>query len=174
MAIGVNWAEIWDPVWKAVWAQGASVVVPDVVGQDQASATTELEGDGFVVEVRVAFSQSVQSGSVISQSPIAGTSAQSGSTVVITISRGGRTAAGKRRNYIIGDKRYFNITNEELAYLIARDLIDVGRDEIKVTYKNKKPHKIPKDAWTSLEATLARLDSIKDPPKDEDDDFILL
>lgn len=71
------------------WAvQSAPVEVPDVVGETQASATSTLEGDGFVVAVETAFSSSVAEGLVISQSPTGGSFAQSGSTVTITVSLG--------------------------------------------------------------------------------------
>lgn len=69
--------------------QAASlVVVPDVVGQTQASGTTELEGVLFVVAVATAYSSSVAVGNIISQSPAAGASAVEGSTVTITVSLG--------------------------------------------------------------------------------------
>lgn len=73
------------------------VVVPDVVGQTQASGTTELEGDAFVVAVQTAYSQTVPAGIIISQSPVAGSSAVSGSTVTITVSLGPQTAGGISR-----------------------------------------------------------------------------
>lgn len=171
MAIGVNWAEVWDPVWKAVWAQAGSVVVPDVVGQTQASAITDIQAEGLSANSVSAYSKSVAAGMVISQSPGAGSTVSPGATVTITVSRGPSKAVG--RNYIIKGKRYYNITNEELAYLISRDLIDVGRDEIKVTYKDKKPHRIPKTAWTSLQETLSKLESLT-PKQDDDDDFLIL
>lgn len=76
------------------------VTVPDVVGQTQASATTELEGDGFVVAVSTAYSSSVAAGLVISQSPTAGSSASSGSTVTITVSLGELATQTPRWNRI--------------------------------------------------------------------------
>jgi hypothetical protein len=66
----------------------AGVLVPNVVGQSQASATTELEGDGFVVAVSTAHSSIVPAGDVISQSPAAGLEVPAGSTVTITVSLG--------------------------------------------------------------------------------------
>jgi hypothetical protein len=66
----------------------AGVLVPDVVGQSQASGTAELEGEGFVVAVATAFSSTVPAGDIISQSPTAGTEAAAGSTVTITVSLG--------------------------------------------------------------------------------------
>lgn len=46
------------------------------------------------------------------------------------------TSAGGR-NYIIKGRRYYNLTNEELAYLLANELIDVQRADIRVQYGNK-------------------------------------
>lgn len=81
------WAE--NAFAGTAWAtQSAPVEVPDVVGQSQASATTELEGAGFSVTVAEAFSDSVALGLVISQEPEAGQTANSGSAVTITVSLG--------------------------------------------------------------------------------------
>lgn len=66
------------------------VEVPDVVGQSQASGTTELEGVGFVVAVATAYSSTVPAGDIISQSPSAGTEYPEGGTVTITVSLGDR------------------------------------------------------------------------------------
>jgi hypothetical protein len=88
VAIGVNWAEVWKPVWKAVWTQTPPVEVPDVVGDTQAAGTLELETALFVVSVTTAYSPSVALGLIISQDPIGGTFAASGSTVEIVVSLG--------------------------------------------------------------------------------------
>lgn len=110
MAIGVNWAEIWAPVWKAVWTQVPPVEVPDVVGETQAAGTATLEGDGFVVSVSTAYSDSVAVGLIISQDPTGGSFAQLGSTVEIVVSLGPEpvveqpSGAGKpkrRKRYLI-------------------------------------------------------------------------
>ena len=61
-----------------------SVPVPSVIGMDQASAEAGLEEAGFYVEVEVA-SSTQPGGTVISQNPPAGTSAQQTSTVTITV-----------------------------------------------------------------------------------------
>lgn len=65
-----------------------SIEVPDVVGDLQADATTELEGAGFVVAVATAYSSVVAAGHVISQSPVGGSFELPGSTVTITVSLG--------------------------------------------------------------------------------------
>jgi eukaryotic-like serine/threonine-protein kinase len=64
----------------------ARASVPDTVGEDEATATSTLQGAGFrvrVVEQTVA--DSSQDGLVIRQSPGGGTTARSGTTVVITV-----------------------------------------------------------------------------------------
>jgi hypothetical protein len=66
----------------------AGVLVPDVVGDSQAAGTATLEGDGFVVAVATAYSSTVPAGDIISQDPVGGAEAPSGSTVTITVSLG--------------------------------------------------------------------------------------
>jgi eukaryotic-like serine/threonine-protein kinase len=60
--------------------------VPDTVGQDEASATSTLEGAGFRVRVvEQTVTDASQDGLVIRQSPRGGSTAPSGSTVIITV-----------------------------------------------------------------------------------------
>lgn len=59
-----------------------------------------------------------------------------------------RRAAG--RNYIIRGKRYFNLTNDELMHLLGRELIDVARDDIKVSYENKPARKISRGDFAQV------------------------
>jgi hypothetical protein len=76
--------------------QAEPVVVPDVVGQTQASGTTELEGEGLVVAVATAYSSTVAAGDIISQSPTAGSEVAAGSTVTITVSLGDAPVADQQ------------------------------------------------------------------------------
>src|SRR5665647_965396 len=62
--------------------------VPDVVGQKEGPATSQLEGAGFTVTVEQATDPTVPSGDVISQSPGAGSMAPPGSGVTIVVSTG--------------------------------------------------------------------------------------
>ena len=62
--------------------------VPDVVGESQSAATQTLEAAGFEVGVTETYSTSVAAGSVISQSPQAGSTYEQGGTVTLTVSRG--------------------------------------------------------------------------------------
>lgn len=131
-AIGINWKEVWDEaVWDAVWANDPPVTVPDVVGQTQASGTTELEGEGFVVAVATAYSSSVAAGVIISQAPIAGAQALPGSTVTITVSLGeapaqqpggrGQRRRGRQRFYVEIDGQQFPVDSaQEAADLLQR------------------------------------------------------
>lgn len=163
--------------WQILAGTGeAPVTVPDVVGQTQEVGTATLEGDGFVVVVVTAASSSAPAGTIISQDPAGGSLALSGATVTITVSTGeGRRATGwdrkRRRNYIYQGKRYFNLSNEDLVRLIARDAIDITREDIKVSYQNKKPHVIAKDAWAELQTALKSLEKFSTPEFDDDDDI---
>ncbi|WP_084125099.1 Stk1 family PASTA domain-containing Ser/Thr kinase [Demequina sp. NBRC 110054] len=62
--------------------------VPNVAGQSQVQATSTLQNAGFDVSVTEEYSDSVASGSVISQNPSGGTQVAPGTTVVLTISLG--------------------------------------------------------------------------------------
>jgi beta-lactam-binding protein with PASTA domain/tRNA A-37 threonylcarbamoyl transferase component Bud32 len=69
-------------------SKGQNLVdIPNVVGQDEATATATLRGAGFRVEVQRANSSDVSEGFVISQDP-AGGQAKKRSTVVIVVSAG--------------------------------------------------------------------------------------
>src|SRR5205085_1563299 len=67
----------------------AQVTVPNVVGQTQAAATSALTGAGLTVgAVTMQSSSTVAAGSVISESPTAGTRVASGSAVTLVVSTG--------------------------------------------------------------------------------------
>ncbi len=74
---------------------GNLVVVPDVVGQSQASGITEIESAGLSVASLTENSAIVASGNIISQNPAAGSSVLSGSVVVITVSLGASSGGGE-------------------------------------------------------------------------------
>ena len=76
----------------------APVVVPSVVNQTQAAATSALTGAGLTVgTITKSSSATVPSGSVISQTPIAGTSVAAGSAVALVISTGPAPVVGAER-----------------------------------------------------------------------------
>lgn len=81
-----------------------------------------------------------------------------------------RFASG-RRNYIYKGKRYHNLTNEELCELIRKDQIDVTREDIRVSYKGKKPHPVSKNAWAELQETMRELSERVPEPVDDDEDI---
>jgi len=67
----------------------AVVLVPNVVGQTQSAAQSTLNGFGLVVgTITQAYSSTVASGRVISQNPVAGSTANVGAAVDLTISLG--------------------------------------------------------------------------------------
>ena len=66
----------------------APISVPDVVGNDEATAVSAIEAEGFVANVGYAYDAVVTAGLVISQDPAGGTSVSSGSTVDIVVSLG--------------------------------------------------------------------------------------
>ena len=63
--------------------------VTDVIGHEMSRATEELQADGFQVAVKEVNTDEVRAGLVISSSPEKGTYADPGSTVTITVSKGG-------------------------------------------------------------------------------------
>ena len=68
------------------------VAVPDVVGTDEAAATTALEREGFVTKIEHKSSSEAPEGTVTSTDPSGGTKADKGSTVTVTVSSGPATA----------------------------------------------------------------------------------
>ena len=64
------------------------VPVPKVVGLEQSAATAALEAAGFVVNVDEEFSDTVDRGVVLSQTPARGTELQPGKDATIVVSKG--------------------------------------------------------------------------------------
>lgn len=62
--------------------------VPGVVGMSESQATAAIQAAGLHPAVSYSYSDSVAKGTVISQSPLGGTSVNAGSTVSISVSRG--------------------------------------------------------------------------------------
>lgn len=86
-------APVSSPV-TIVVSKGVQVgVVPDVVGSAESDAINALEGAGFKVRVSQGYSNSVQQGDVMSQSPGGDADADTGSTVAITVSLGRKLVA---------------------------------------------------------------------------------
>jgi serine/threonine-protein kinase len=70
----------------------ALVKVPDVTGESQDSAKSQLTGDTLQVRTTTQTSSTVTAGNVISQSPVGGTSVVPGSTVTLVIATAPATA----------------------------------------------------------------------------------
>src|SRR5690606_15543311 len=69
------------------------VAIPDVRGMDQATATSTLEGAGFVVNVITANDPNVPEGEAIGTDPGVGREREQGSTVNLVMSDGPGTVA---------------------------------------------------------------------------------
>src|SRR5437660_1689051 len=80
----------------------AQVAVPNVVGQTQAAATSAITGAGLTVgTVTMQSSSTAASGSVISESPTAGTMVASGSAVSFVVSSGAPPPAPVDRKSVV-------------------------------------------------------------------------
>jgi serine/threonine-protein kinase len=66
----------------------ATAPVPDVTGQDMGSAAGQIEAAGFVAETRPDETASGTTGSIASQDPAAGTDAEIGSVVALSVATG--------------------------------------------------------------------------------------
>ncbi|MCX8007792.1 MAG: PBP1A family penicillin-binding protein [Coriobacteriia bacterium] len=73
--------------WKKDW-DVPDTKVPSVVGMTESAAKKALEDAKFVVKIAYAYSSTVPSGTVISQSPAAGSKLAPGETVTIVVSKG--------------------------------------------------------------------------------------
>lgn len=82
-------AEFGSPVDLVVSSGPQPVIVPNVVGQTQAQATTLLTGAGLTVgTVTEAFSDTAPEGQVISQTPTAGAQVAPSTAVALVVSKG--------------------------------------------------------------------------------------
>ena len=68
-------------------------------------------------------------------------------------------SGGGRRWYIVKKKRLY-LTNEELAWYLARELIDATREDIRVTYKTKPARVVSANAYEALMATVRSLENM--------------
>ena len=82
---------------KIVVCTKSSVIkVPDVVGDSRSDAEETIKNSKLKVLVSEEYSSSASSGTVIEQSPIAGSGAKEGDTVTIVVSKGARPAETTR------------------------------------------------------------------------------
>lgn len=102
------------------------VLVPNVVGETQAQAETDLAAAGFTTQETFAYSDTIAAGLVISQVPTGGALVPPASIVSIVISLGVQPASGQRpagrrsrRKYIIRvEGRVFEADDEREALAI--------------------------------------------------------
>nr|MBQ8252640.1 Stk1 family PASTA domain-containing Ser/Thr kinase [Lachnospiraceae bacterium] len=80
--------ELYTTIDLIVSSGSVGVEVKDVVGEDEATAKSAMEALGFVVTVTTAFSDTVEEGKVVSQDPVAGSKAEPGATITLTVSSG--------------------------------------------------------------------------------------
>jgi membrane peptidoglycan carboxypeptidase len=73
--------------------QASQVSVPSVVGMGEAEARQVVAGAGLTASVSYQYSSSAASGTVISQSPLGGSTVDSGSTVYLVVSKGAPPAS---------------------------------------------------------------------------------
>jgi serine/threonine-protein kinase len=71
----------------------AKVTVPDVTGESEAQAKSDLHGQGFEVSTTTQTSTSTPAGDVISQTPAGNSQAPTGSTVTIVVAKAPTTAS---------------------------------------------------------------------------------
>lgn len=89
-----------------------------------------------------------------------------------------RRAVGRlvRKRYLIRGKFYW-LTDDELSVLIAQELADISRREVKVAAPKAKPRVISAEAWAAVKP-LARLEALaermEEDDSDDEDELILM
>jgi beta-lactam-binding protein with PASTA domain/predicted Ser/Thr protein kinase len=78
--------DVGGTVTVVVSAGAPKIDVPDEKGEDQDSATKELEGKGFKVDVKTVESQQDE-GTVVDQNPAGGSQAQKGATITLKVAK---------------------------------------------------------------------------------------
>lgn len=76
--------------------------VPDVTGKSRGTAESLLDNDGYVPRISEAYSSTVPEGKVLSQSPVGGTVAASGTEVRIVVSLGAAPAGSVSVPSVLG------------------------------------------------------------------------
>lgn len=101
-------------------AQGSNgIVIPDVKGKTKADAISILEKEGFSVTVSENYSDEVESGIIISQSPEAETTAPESAIITIWVSLGAEDAQVKVPNLI-------GLTEMDAMVLLHENGLEVG------------------------------------------------
>ncbi len=116
-----------EPV-QVVVARDPNVTLPNLVGVDQATATTRLEQLGLVVAVKNATSRSTAAGLVMSTSPSADKTVRRGATVTLTVSSGPKLVNVR---YVVGwssDDAYDELDGE--GFTVAVTTTPVSSDRV--------------------------------------------
>lgn len=173
------WAE---NAWAGTaWAaQSAPVEVPDVVGETQASGTTTLETALFVVAVQQDYSSTVAAGLIISQSPTAGSFANSGSTVTIVVSLGARPVSEggsakrqhRRRHLVEIDGQYFEVDGPAEAEALLKRAADLAEQAAEQTAvrnvkRVKRGKRVVEPALPTIATDSPELQSVVDTYREE-------
>ncbi|TLZ15839.1 MAG: PASTA domain-containing protein, partial [Gammaproteobacteria bacterium] len=140
-----------------------TVPVPNVVGQTQAAATSAITSAGLTVgTVTQQSSTTVASGSVISESPAAGTSVASASAVNLVVSSGEcgwpDTSGGHERHHQRGPhRRYGHAAVEHYGGLRQRDQREPGCRHERGECFGRQPRRLERsDATTTTAAAACR------------------
>jgi len=80
--------EVGSTVTLHVSAGTQGVEIADITGNTLEAATNKLKSQGFLVSKTEAYSDTIEEGIVISQSPVGGTKAPSGSVITLVVSKG--------------------------------------------------------------------------------------
>ena len=171
---------------------GAAVTVPNVVGETQAQATTDIQALGLTVGVTSVYSGTVALGLVISQNPIGGSQVAPSSNVDIVVSLGPQPDAGQPSG---GMGAYFpsgyvpmakGIGYDKPKKKIIEEIQEIEPESPKIVPKRpiltlKKP-KIDLEALKNIEARIIELeqsakssqDAVKLKQLQEEEAIILL
>ena len=136
--------------------------VPNVVGRDQVEASSLLESAGFKVSVKQSYSDSVEQGKVISQSPSGSTTVSPGSTVTITVSQGKETKMVTVPN-IVGmnsTDAQNTLTSLGLNYSIV-EIKDTNVEKGKVISTSPSAGGLPVEEGTSVKLYVSKGQEIK-------------
>lgn len=136
--------------------------VPNVVGQDQVEASSILESAGFKVSVKQSYSDSVEQGKVIIQSPLGSTTVSPGSTVTITISQGKETKMVTVPN-VVGmnsSDAQNTLTSLGLNYSIV-EIKDTNVEKGKVISTSPSAGGLPVEEGTSVKLYVSKGQEIK-------------
>lgn len=128
------WGSSWGTAWGSSWGPTTTVTVPDVVGDTEAVAVADITGAGLIPVKSEQYSSTVAAGLVISQSPAAGASVGSGTSVSFILSLGERSSTGagsnkrhKRRYYVEIDGQQFEVDSAQHAQALLERAAETAK-----------------------------------------------